>query len=389
MTTIAPTTVAPTTVADIEIVCDPLEIGIFPKRTLVLSPFHGRDWTLDYIHDAGALEINVSQEGEMFTVSQDEGASGVSLSIHGTLVIGLAIVCSPLEIGVSTYELPIITGAKRCDFAKWSRIGRADFTITKDNEAGERPLGWKGCVYQCMKLDNTVVYYGENGVTALIPQGVHMGMKVLHKIGVISKQAMCGNEDEHFFIDETYKLHRLTSQGKELLDYSEYISNMSAPVMSMDPETGIIYICDGTYGYVYSSRYKSFGVGPINITGVGSRDGILYVTAPDIISTPKLLLTTDIYDFGTRKPKTIQSVEVGTDLSNKLEVMIETRLNNREEFNQSIWKLVNPSGIAYIPCFGIEFRFNLRSFIYEYLEVDYLKIDGSIHEFNYLNSVQG
>jgi hypothetical protein len=158
--------------------------------------------------------------------------------------------------------------------------------------------------------------------------------------------------------------------------------------MSLDLNTGIIYICDGVHGFVYSTQSKSFGSGPINVTGIGVKSGTLYVMSPDDeIEVPKFKICTDIYDFGTRQPKTIQSIEVGTDLVETLYAMIETRISNRDVFRESAWILVNPSGIAFIPCFGVEFKIHLKSLIYEYLELDYLKVSGSIHGFNYLNQV--
>jgi hypothetical protein len=274
------------------------------------------------------------------------------------------------------------------NFVGWSKIGQMDFTIDETNVAGQMPMDWPGQVYDIKKLGKQVVVYGSNGVTIMSPVDIKWGIQTIHRLGIVCKTAIAGDDKAHYFIDLTDKLYKISTEGIELLDYSEFLTLLTNPVLSIDINTDILYICDGTYGYVYSTQSKSFGTGPVNITGVGSRDNTLYVIAPTTIETIKLNICTDIYDFGTRNPKTIQWLEIGTDLVDELQVMIETRVSNSDAFHPSAWVQVNPSGIVFIPCYGIEFKFHLRSYIYEYIELDYIKVTGVVHGFNYLNQVQ-
>ena len=125
---------------------------------------------------------------------------------------------------------------------------------------------------------------------------------------------------------------------------------MSSPVMSYDAENELVYICDGTLGYVYSPRDKSLGSGPINITGVSSQGGTLYVVSPATILMPDFENCTDIYDFGTRKLKTVFSLEYGTDVEAIMQAKIDYRLDKAVEFSQTSWHDVDEKGFANITC---------------------------------------
>jgi hypothetical protein len=69
-------------------------------------------------------------------------------------------------------------------------------------------------------------------------------------------------------------------------------------------------------------------------------------------------------------------------------LQIDTRLKNNENWTTTPWKIVNPDGTCWLPCYGVEFRFRLKSLIYEQFKLDYIRITGSLHGFDTLNSVQ-
>jgi hypothetical protein len=278
------------------------------------------------------------------------------------------------------------TSASGSNWVKWSDIGHLDFTIGKDNVAGERPMDWKGWVYGIKKLGSKVVVYGQNGVSFLLPSGVVFGLQTIHRIGLKGKHAYCGTDFEHFFLDVEGRLYKV-GEGIELLNYSEYLDTLgTSVVMSYDEQNRLIYICDGLVGFIYSIADKSLGTGPINVTGLGSQSGTLTICASSTISTPVFSICTDIYDMGTRKNKTIHSIELGTDQTEELYATIDYRVKKEEAFSTIAWSRVNPNGIAVIPCFGVEFRFRVKLLTYEYIELDYIKVNGVIHNYSYLDT---
>jgi hypothetical protein len=377
-------------VEDIDIVCAPLIIELFQKGIRSNWPAHGRAADLDthyYLPEDDVPTADISIHGELFGLGLPNPVQTITLTLLGGFIGGETIVCDPLEITVTLRPAAFETTGGQCNWVKWSKIGYLNFTIDESNEAGERPLDWSGCVYELLKLGDTIVAYGTNGVTVLKPASVNWGMKTIYRVGAKCKTAIAGTENDHYFIDQKDRLVRITGENITILDYSEFLSNLTNPRLTLDIELGLLYICDGTYGYVYSTRFNSFGEGPINVTGMGTKSGTLYVVAPEEILNRKFHLCTDIYDLGNRKPKTIQWIEFGTDLTDKLHAMVETRISNKDPFKESNWALVNPSGIAYIPCYGVEFKFHLKSRIYEYIELDYIRVFGAQHGFSYLDSI--
>jgi len=369
MSTAPPTTLAPTTAAP---------SGTSSSIFYPAIAFFG----------AEPIELEIEILGQQLNVVIDAGPIEVEMEVLGGYVPSITVDAGSIEVTISLHSYGITVGGRKCNWIKWSKIGHLDFTIDESNVAGERPLDWSGCVNEVLKLGNTPVVYGENGVTICNVSGVHYGIRTIHRIGMLNKGTVVGTEDVHYFIDKTKRMYKLSQEGLRLLDYSEFLELLNNPIMTLDVETGIIYICDGVTGFVYSTNSESFGSGPINVTGIGTKSGSLYVVATDEIVVPKFNICTDIYDLGTRKPKTIQWIEVGTELTDTLHAMIEARISNKGGFIKSKWVLVNPSGIAYIPCYGVEFKFHLKSHIYEYLELDYLKVVGVVHGTGYLDSVQ-
>ena len=265
----------------------------------------------------------------------------------------------------------------RANLIKWSNVGSLDFTIGRDNVAGERRTDWVGWIYEIKKLGNKVVAYGENGVSMLIPSGNNYGLNTIYRIGLKSKQAVTGNDAAHYFIDNKGQLFSL-GETLQKLDYSEYLSAMNNPVMSYNAEIDLVYMCDGTLGYVYSPRDKSFGSGPINLTGISSQDETLYAVSPATIVIPNFEICTDIYDLGTRKLKTVFSLEFGIDLDTTLQVSIDYRRDKTKTFAQTSWHVIDEGGFVKITCNGREFRFRVQALNWEYFEIDYININGEI-----------
>lgn len=339
--------------------------------------------------------------------NQDQGVIGVTTSILGTW-LNKTIIASPIVVTTSilgnisfwravaspivvtldlttasfvfdgTAYVPFASGVK-ANWLKWSNIGQLDFTIWKDNVAGERPLDWKGVVYGIKKLGNKVVAYGENGVSFLIPAGTTYGLNTIYRIGLKSKNAVAGDEKRHFFVDKAGQLWKV-GESIDKLDYSEYLSPMNNNlVMSYDNLNNLVYICDGSVGYVYNPAAGSLGRCQPNITGISSQGGVLYVTAPATIVTDPFLLCTDIYDMGTRKNKTIFSLEFGVDLTTALYAAIDYRRNITGIFATTPWYQVSARGFVPITALGREFRIRAKTLTYEWFHPDYIKINGVTH----------
>lgn len=303
-----------------------------------------------------------------------------------TFVPSVIITAEPIIVTLSFKDVDVLLEKLHTNWIKWSNIGSLDFTIWKDNVAGEKPINLAGWVYGLKKLGSKVVVYSQNGIVLLVPSGVYWGEQIISRIGVHSKQAFCGNDQLQFYVDLEGRLCKI-GDAVEVLDYSEYIGSMlSSIVLSYDEVNQRVYICDGLVGYVYDLASKSFAEGPANITGVGSQSGTSYITASSAITIPAFSICTDIYDIGNRKPKTIHYLDIGTDLTNGLYAAIDYRIDKSAAFATSPWTTVNPNGRANLPCYGVEFRFRLKTLTYEYFELDYIRAVGMLHDYSWLDS---
>ncbi len=307
------------------------------------------DMTIDFLGDF--------IEGEFFTGS----VTGDTAIIDLVVTIG-----SP----------DIITEAGKSNWVKWSKIGYLDFTVGRDNVAGERPLDWSGWVYQIKKLGDKVVVYGQNGVSFLVPRGNAFGLNTIYRIGLKGQQAVTGDDTKHFFIDNAGSLWKVSDSMKKL-DYAEYLSNLnSAVVMSYDALNNLVYICDGVLGFVLDVATESLGECAANITGIGYKSGVQHVVASSTIVTDAFEICTDISDLGTRAGKTIFSLEFGTDLTTGLYTAVDWRRDKAGSFTQTPWYTVSAQGRAFVIAYGREFRFRAKTTSYEYLELDYIKVNG-------------
>lgn len=373
----------------IDITADPILLTFGFRSTYSKYPTAPRDPTLDILFDCqldsdnpDIPELFITLEGTWLNICIVSDPIDILITPVGGYTEGILVVSDPINLGISFAEFDIITEVTRKNWIKWSGIGNIDFTIGRDNVAGERPLDWSGWIYEIRKLGNKVIVYGESGVSMLTPSDKFYGLETIHKIGLYSKRAVAGSDEKHYFIDKKGQMWKL-EKTLEFLDYSEFFSTMGELIMSYDVQNDLIYICDGVYGFVYSLKTKSLGKGPINITGIGTKDGQLYIASAGTIEIPAFEICTDIYDFGTRKFKTLRSIEVGTDLTTSLQASIDYRVSNRVNFSNIGWHPVTLEGVSHMTCYGLEFRFKLRVLNYEYFEIDYLKINGLIHNYSY------
>lgn len=373
------TTAVPTTAWGVDIVAGPIDIVLSSYHILHYWPPNPVNAALDQEADWGPIDIVLDVIGFNKDMAPPSGSIPIEVTLnYGGVNLGRAITAGSIDIVVTLKDVDVDIYRERCNFVKWSKIGELDFTIDESNIAGERPVDWKGCIYHIRKLGDRIVAYGENGATFFKPSGVHFGMDTFYRIGLKNKGAFAGTDLQHFFVDVLGQLFQVDSKFTKL-DYSEFLSTMGTVILTLDTEKNLLYICDGSKGYIYGIDSKSFGEGPANITGIGTQSNVLYVVSKNAIVTPKFEICTDIYDLGTRNPKTIREIEVGSNMTEFLYASVDYRNSYKDDFKQIGWHLVNPDGRAHPRCYGSEFRFRFKSTVYEYFEIDYLKIKGHVH----------
>lgn len=300
----------------------------------------------------------------------------LAVSSYGTPLIAELMTGNINQLAINSYS-EIYTIPLRRNWVRWSNIGDLDFTIGIDNVAGERPMDWSGLVYKIMKLGGKVVVYGENGVSIMTPHDINYGLTTILQTGLAGRNAIAGDDYSHFFIDRLGYLYALETDLKRI-GYEEFLSKLINPVLTYNSIEYLLYICDGNLGYIYNTREKSLGEGPVNITGIGYQNGEYLIASKYPINIPNFEVWTDTIDFGTRYEKTLHAIKIGTNLTEDLWISIDVRTAKSRNFMRLPWTITNNAGIANLFCHGVEFRIGVKVNNYEYFEVDSIEIEGVI-----------
>lgn len=266
----------------------------------------------------------------------------------------------------------VIESARR-NWVGWSKIGEARFVLDLTNDAGFRPMDWRGYVLALKQLQNDAIIYGTGGITRMYPSGVTFGFRNILPIGLKSKDAVCGTRAIHYFIDRNDQLWSLTDSEITFLGFEEYLSTLNNPHLFYDEFLTRVIISDSQNGFIYTSSGLGGGYG--NLTGYSYLEGALITQSPIAIIHPPLELVTDIIDFGRRGQKTLESVHVGTDTVERLFLAYDYRFTKSSNFASTPWTIVNPSGVGFLKCAGEEFRIKLRSYHITNFAIDYLNIN--------------
>jgi len=312
----------------------------------------------------------------------------IKLDLAGTFSTSELLITGPLQVSLGlTHEWD--QSHPDMNAFKWSKIGELNFTIEQDNMAGKAPLPWNGYVYQIAQLANTtdLFVYGRDGISHIKADGVHYGQKQISFLGLKNKLAMISTDKEHYYILVDGEFCRLNTSGNKRIGYKDLFAAMNDIVMTYNKYANVIYICDGTTGYVYDIENNALASGPVNITGAEYKNGTVLLTATSDIYIPDPELTTNVYDFGTKNPKTITDAEVISDFSGVLEVKVYTRQTTAGAFLNSPWTTVMPDGKVVIPCYGKEFKFGIKAAAGSNFYIEELKVNGHIHNFNYRSTL--
>jgi len=263
--------------------------------------------------------------------------------------------------------------SSRRNWVGWSKIGEASFVLDRVNDAGFRPMTWRGQVLALKQLQNDAIVYGTHGITRMYPSGVTFGFRDLLPVGIKSKNAVCGSLAIHYFIDRNDQFWSVTDRDVSFLGFQEYFCTLENPQMFYDEYLTRVIISDSAGGFIYTVSGLGGGYG--NLSAYTYLEGALVTQSPNEILHPPLELTTDIIDLGRRGQKTLESVHVGTDTSERLFLAYDYRFSKSTAFASTNWTIINPSGVGFLKCAGEEFRIKLRSYHLTDFAIDYLNIN--------------
>ena len=301
------------------------------------------------------------------------GVSGTAVSANGTYtqtIVSASDIASLIFTGAgftgvidNVYVTPTDSTAYTSALPYWQDLwGR--------NEMGMCPLPWQGTILHQRRLGDTVICYGDGGITALVPHSSPVSTMApmdLHgigrDIGIASRSAVGGGKDEHVFVDASGELWKV---GTDLVAtrlgygyiFADFLGNPI--VISHDGQRGEYYI-SGYTGSVYESYVlTSTGLGkaPWVPTSVNYTDGGLVGILPGATAAGVEIITTRFGSPDRRSVDQITAVSlttVDTDATG-WSVVVEYRFNKNDSFVSAPAVVCDKRGVAVVNVSGLEFR---------------------------------
>lgn len=246
-------------------------------------------------------------------------------------------------------------------------------TIVGRNEFGMCPLPWQGTILCQKRLGETVICYGDGGVTALVPfNSTVAGMAPLDihglgmGVGIASRCAVGGSNDEHVFVDNAGELWRVgTDLVANRIGYGHIFADLlnSQILVNFDVHRREYYI-SGYNGASYECYlYNSNGLGrvPFIPTSVQFMEGGLVGILQGSAAAGVEIITNR---FGGSDPKSIDEVETVTLTTRDTDttgwtVYVQYRFTKAASWSTSAAVVVDARGQARMNTSGLEFRIRL------------------------------
>jgi len=253
----------------------------------------------------------------------------------------------------------------------WSDIGSIDMNPEDYVVAGFAVMPWdengNGKVYKVLPLGKGVRVYGDKGICNLIPYTVErvvgFGVGELETPGILSADAIAGDETVHGYVDSNYDFWITDGEKAKNLGYRKQMLTLTNRILvRYDPQNKRFYISDGVLCYIYNQHgmYSSHQC----TSSVGNYKNVLCGFFKNNSDT-KIRIASNPTDFGVQGNKTIESVEAGVTYDTTAdEVMtgsIATKYDYKGDFIQLDYTQLNDRGIFTQKMTGREFKIFLQA----------------------------
>ena len=323
------------------------------------------------------LDFNTDIDASLELVSiADANTLDFDIELFGTIVKGVAF-NGTFEDSKLSLNADFYIQYQRSNWLKWSKIGEFDFTQDKTNIAGEMPLDWPGDIWHIGKLHKDIIVYGSGGITILTPVDTVFSKNTVLELGIKSKGAVLTTLHFHIFITSDGTLWRF-GETLEQLGYDEFLSGVSNPIISYDSVNDLVYICNGTLGYVYNHSNRSLGKCNPKISGIVYYNGASHVLGSGTIVNPTTSIKLNPTDLNTTYFKYISSVEIGGTYNNT-SLTIAYRNTSSGSFINTSAKSILPDMKVY-PNIGVkEFDCSITGILDS---ISYIRFSGFISDFD-------
>ena len=221
-------------------------------------------------------------------------------------------------------------------------------------ELGLSPCRWPGNILAMKPLgEYGLVLYGETGISQLSPEQNALGYREekVHDIGLLSRNAIGGDNKEHVFLDQQRRLrHWRLGEGLRLMDYAHIFTESGGSpeiLVSFDALQREWWICDGTWSYIFDGEalYGPMDYKPTSL--VNGADGQLAGPASGLTGPFTCIVRTCPLDLNERGLKHCPQVSVSMRGLTATKCWIEYANSNRNAYRPGRVVPMNYNGVGF------------------------------------------
>lgn len=251
------------------------------------------------------------------------------------------------------------------------------------NEWGFMPMPWQGKILNIEPLGQSLIVYGDEAVTALIPAEMGFGYQHLTNVGIADRGAVAGNRGGHVFVDESGELWSI---GPKLqtnkLGYKEYFLPMLGTdiSISLNQQESEFYISNKDRGFVLDQGLTEIKQMPTSVEFqqgglIGISDEKVFEEGTDKgMVDDRTVIVSNPISFSVAAEKTVTVVSLGVRSPYKIEVALEYTTDKTDNWKRTRFVPVNAQGNADLRVHGLDFRVVVKAENYENFELDFIEV---------------
>ena len=256
--------------------------------------------------------------------------------------------------------------------------------LFRRNTLGWMPMPWQGAVSRVLPLGNSVIVYGEQGIGAIDPISSPIrtfGYRSILDFGIKGRSSAGGDRFQHCFVTVDGTVWTMgpdlvpQEQGYESVIDSNLTSG-SEIVITLDPKEREFHIADSEASFQLTRNGLGGRMQKLPTTLHRSKAGGL-VSINDVPSSAidTVSVTTDTFDFGTRKTKIVHRIEAAGMIGGRAVLQYRTgSADSFTDFPNATGTLLDTKGTVEFQIAGVEFRLKLTAAAFPGEELDYVDV---------------
>lgn len=237
------------------------------------------------------------------------------------------------------------------------------------NDMGWIPMRWQGTVLNTRVLGETVMVYGDHGISYLYPSNelnTFGRFDISNLIGINNKGAVGGDDKVQVYLDSQGDLWRIEGnpsgrpKAPELLGYREFFRDNldSLWTISYSPKEDYFYIANGLETFLLTK----WGLSSTKqlVSSVRFRGEKTYCLGAGL-TDHSMEYIIDEFDNESNEVETLQWIKLGGNKVDVFDVAIDYKYEDSQDWTRSEFRPVNKNGAVFVGRAGKSFRVVLKA----------------------------